>query len=1142
MNTRRLWNAGLHSLMVIVLALALLPFGPGAARVQAESPDLFFSEYIEGTSNNKALEIFNNTGAAVDLAAGSYNVQMFFNGSASAGLTINLTGTVAHGDVFVLAHSSAAAAILAQADQTNGAGWYNGDDAVVLRKGTTVIDSIGQVGFDPGTEWGSGLTSTADNTLRRKASITAGDSNPTDVFDPSLEWDGYATDTFDGLGSHTVDGGGPVDQAPAVSSTSPANGATGVALDQSIQVVFSEPVNVTDPWYTLSCSVSGAVSAAVSGGPESFLIDPFVDFDTGETCTLTVLASAVTDQDAIDPPDNMAADVTVSFTTVMPVVDYCVVGAPYVTPIPTVQGTGDISPLAGQTVTVRGVVVADYEGPTPTLRGFYIQDPVGDGDPLTSDGLFVFNNNNNNVSLGSLVTVTGAVSEFNGQTQVTAAAGSIQDCGPGAAAPVAIGLPFPSLDYLERYEGMLVTLPQTLYVTEHFQLGRFGQVVLSSGGRLAQPTNVTAPGAPALALQAQNNLNRIILDDTLNNQNPDPIIYGRGGQPLAAGNTLRGGDTITGLTGVLTYTWAGNAASGNAYRVRPLAQDAGVVNFEAANPRPETPAETGGKVRAAALNLLNYFNTFSGCTAGVGGAPTDCRGANNLTEFNRQWVKTAAAILAMDPAVLGVIEIENDGYGPTSALQHLVDQLNAASAPGRYAFIDADAGTGQVNALGTDAIKVGLLYQPALVTPTGLTAALNSEAFVNGGDGAPRNRPALAQAFTLPDGGTFVMVVNHLKSKGSACDAPDAGDGQGNCNAVRVFAAHQLAQWLAADPTGTGDPDVLIVGDLNAYAKEDPITTLQGYGYANMIEAFLGPDAYSYVFDGQWGYLDHALASPTLAAQVTGVAEFHINADEPSVLDYNTEFKSSGQVDSLFSPDMYRVSDHDPVIVGLDVNAPPAAGTLSVSPNPQRAGAPVTAALTFTDPDPLDSHTALFDWGDGTTSAGAVSGYSASASHSYAAPGLYTVTATVTDPYGQSASAAFQYVVIYNASSFVTGGGWIPVPGGRLGFDFSAKYQKNHPAPIGSFSMSRDSGGFSFQSSSFDWLVVSGPAVFIQGSGSLNGQPGFGYLISALDGNPDRVRFQVWDATGSIVFDTQPGDGFTAAPTTALGGGTIRIR
>lgn len=166
--------------------------------------DLFFSEYVEGTSNNKALEIFNPTGSAIDLGAEGYNVQMYFNGSASAGLTIPLLGTVAHGGVFVLAHSSSSPTILAVANQDNASSWFNGDDAIALRKGTVVIDVIGQIGFDPGTEWGSGLTSTADNTLRRLSTVFAGDSNASDAFNPSLEWVGFATDTFDGLGAHAI--------------------------------------------------------------------------------------------------------------------------------------------------------------------------------------------------------------------------------------------------------------------------------------------------------------------------------------------------------------------------------------------------------------------------------------------------------------------------------------------------------------------------------------------------------------------------------------------------------------------------------------------------------------------------------------------------------------------------------------------------------------------------------------------------------------------------------------------------------------------------------------------------------------------------------------------------------------------------
>ena len=234
-----------------------------------------------------------------------------------------------------------------------------------------------------------------------------------------------------------------------------------------------------------------------------------------------------------------------------------------------------------------------------------------------------------------------------------------------------ITLPFASADYLERYEGMRVTLPQTLYVTEHFQLGRFGQVVLSSGARLQQPTAVTDPGAPALALQAANNLNRIIVDDAFNSQNPDPITFGRNGDPLSASNTLRGGDTVTDLQGVLTYTWSGNSASGNAYRVRPPDATAGKSpNFQPANARPAAAPDPGGTLRVAGLNLLNFFNTFDGlpdtvdnCANGVGGAATDCRGADTQAEFDRQWPKTIAAILQTGADVIAIGEIENDGYG-----------------------------------------------------------------------------------------------------------------------------------------------------------------------------------------------------------------------------------------------------------------------------------------------------------------------------------------------------------------------------------------------------------------------------------------------------------------------------------------------
>jgi predicted extracellular nuclease len=715
---------------------------------------------------------------------------------------------------------------------------------------------------------------------------------------------------------------GTGDLPPTVTTTTPANGAPNVAVNTNIAIGFSESVDVTANAFTLECPTGTPVAfsstpALPAAGITGVTLDPTADLPLNTTCTVTVVASQVTDTDGT--PQQMAADHVFSFTTVA--ANVCNTAF---TPIYSIQGSGSSAAITGA-VTTQGVVVGDFEGPSPALRGFYLQDLAGDSDPATSDGIFVFNGDTDSVTLGDVVRVTGSAEEFQNQTQISSVS-SILPCGVGSVTPVDVSLPFSAADYPERYEGMLVRLPQTLYVTEHFQLGRFGQAVLTSRpDRLQQPTNVTTPGAAALALQAANNLDRIILDDQTNSQNPDPIAFGRGALPLSASNTLRGGDSAAGIVGVLTYTWSGNAASGNAYRLRPIgALNGGAINFAAANPRPASPT-VGGRLRVTAANLLNYFNTFGNgnCQLGVGGGATNCRGANDAAEFARQWPKTVANLVNGGADVIGIMEIENDGYGASSAIQDLVNQLNSATAAGTYAFIDADALTSQTNALGVDAIKVGLIYKPGKVTPVGTTAALNSVAFVNGGDSAARNRPALAQAFQeISSGERFIVVVNHLKSKGSACNAPDADDGQGNCNGVRTAAATLMTAWLAGNPTGTGDPDIMIMGDLNSYAQEDPITAIKSAGYVNLIESRLGVSAYSYAFDGQWGYLDHALATAALDAQVVGAQEWHINADEPSVLDYNTEFKTPGQITSLYAADQFRSSDHDPVIIGLNLRNP----------------------------------------------------------------------------------------------------------------------------------------------------------------------------------------------------------------------------
>jgi predicted extracellular nuclease len=384
-----------RALVASLATAALVPLVASVESAGAAPTELFFSEYVEGSSNNKALEIYNGTGSAVDLAAGNYSVQMCFNGSAACALTINLTGVVAPGDVFVLAQSSASPTILAQADQTNGSGWFNGDDAVVLLKGAFVVDSMGQRGFDPGTEWGTGLTSTADNTLRRKFAVESGDTNTLDVFDPAVEWNGFATDDFSGLGFHSGD------EPPSVTSTTPANGAAGVAVDANVSVTFSESVAPSGSWYTISCGTSGAHAATASGGPQTFTLDPSTDFAANESCTVTIAGSLVSDTDAVDPPDAMSADYSFTFQTVAPA-----------TLIRAIQDSGHISPLNGELVSsVPGIVTAKLS------NGFYLQDPNPDTDDATSEAILVFTATAPAaVAVADSVTVSGRVSEFRART------------------------------------------------------------------------------------------------------------------------------------------------------------------------------------------------------------------------------------------------------------------------------------------------------------------------------------------------------------------------------------------------------------------------------------------------------------------------------------------------------------------------------------------------------------------------------------------------------------------------------------------------------------------------------------------------------------------------------------------------------
>jgi len=675
----------------------------------------------------------------------------------------------------------------------------------------------------------------------------------------------------------TTDAGtGPLE----ITSTTPDDSSILAYPNATITIRFNHPTAVAGAWYQIVGSVSGVHAATVSGPPTSHSIRPTSEFAFGETVTATLLAAGIVDQNT---GQNLPADHVLSFSTVAPPAS--------TTRVHEVQGPGASSPMAGSFVSIQGVVTGTFQGATTGLGGFFVQEQEKnyDLDPETSEGIFVFDDGSGPpVVPGDLVTVTGVVSEFDGLTELAPVASVRVEGAALLPAAVSICLPLPAPAILERYEAMRVTFPQTLTVTRNELLGSGGEVELTFGPPLAQATNVVAPGAAANAWQLRNDLNRILLDDGNRRAYPDPTPY------LLPVQTLRVGDVVSGITGVLTQF-------GGAYHIEPTAP----VNFTPMNPRPVQPPAVGGRVRVVAANVLNYFNGD-----GQGGGFPTSRGASNAAELARQRDKILAELVALGADVYGLTEVENDGYGANSAIRDLVNGLNTVSPVGttyRYVF----AGFG----LGGDAIKCALVYREQTMEPIGSPATTTTAPFNS-------NRPPLAQTFReISSGETFTVVVNHFRSKGGAGTGLDADqcDGQGVFNHLRTLQAKVLVDWLATDPTGSGDADFLIIGDLNSYAKEDPVTTIRRAGFVNLIERFEGEGGYSFTFAGQSGHLDHALATPGLLGQVTGAQTWHVNADEPDVLDFNLENKSPAQ-QALNVGTPFRASDHDPIVIGLNLS------------------------------------------------------------------------------------------------------------------------------------------------------------------------------------------------------------------------------
>ncbi len=697
------------------------------------------------------------------------------------------------------------------------------------------------------------------------------------------------------------------DPAPTVDSVSPINGATKVPVDANLVVDFSEQVVVIGDWYTISCVTSGLHSATVTGNPDLYTINPDTDFSYGELCTITLENTLVEDVDASDPYDKMSSDYTWSFTTTKCGDAHTLISA--------VQGSGATSPIVGSTgVIVEGLVTADFQGTNPGLSGFYIQSLNGqdDSNPLTSEGLLIYSNSIT-ASVGDILRLTGTVEEYRGQTRLDGTVVLNETCSSGNPLPLPVSLDLPDdadLTFtLEPYEGMLVTFPETLTLQQNYFQGQYGQITLGAGGRIAQMNNETKAGGSLFDYTRM-----IILDDASSRTNPNPIPY------YETDGILRAGDTVAGLTGIIDQGPINTATTGTIefpsfyYRLNPISPP----SFTELNGRPALPSDVGGTLKVVGFNTLNYFTTLDTApfdsTFPYGG-DNQPRGADRATELTRQEAKLVAAMAAMNADVFGLLEIES--WDAAAAPKALVDALNAYLAGSATYAVVPDPVLGHFD-IATDSdsdyIQVGLIYKTNTVSLAGNSLSVDDIIF---------DRSPFAQVFVEnATGERFVVVANHFKSKGSCPSSgvdADQGDGQGCWNARRVLQAEALLDFIDGTLVPL-DPDVMVIGDLNAYGDEDPIQTLVDGGLINQIAAHVPvEDRYSFVFDGAAGYLDHFLSTTTMDAQVTDVDFFHINADEPSVIDYNND---SWKTVDLYQSHMYRSSDHDPVLVGLDLLSP----------------------------------------------------------------------------------------------------------------------------------------------------------------------------------------------------------------------------
>ncbi len=831
--------------------------------VQAQA-DIFISQYIEGSSFNKAIEIANTGDNAVTL--NGYELAKSVNGNNVWGSKLSLDGiTLEAQSVWVVANKSANQAILDVADLVDPSSVtsFNGDDPIALLKDGEVHDLLGIM---------NDVDFAKDVSLVRNSNAM----QPSAMYDSS-HWTTLEKDNIAGLGQ--LDGG-----------TAPEP--------------FACTQDGQEPVFTSIQTIQGQGATS-----------PFID------------------------------------------------GYPYIT---------------DEEFFVKGVVSAVTTGLT---KGFYLQALEDDYDPQTSEGLFIYTNQSSSeLQPGDVVCVKGKVQEYYNLTQLKAESNNWVKQGEASApdASEVVILPEDKTfeDTLERYEGMLVKTTEALdmRVTRTFgydYAARRNNMVLAQG-RINMHPNQVHPAASEDAQQqsAENAERRLFVESdakAADGQIPYYPEFGRTDidQDGSTEDYIRIDDSVIGLEGVLSYSY-------NDYRLI-VTNQLSAENFVHNDPRTDSVEIKEGDLRVATFNVLNYFNSPFG---GDNNPHGNNRGANNYEEFEVQQEKIVNAILRLDADIIGLMEIENNGFGTSGAIHQLVEQLNQRieNKKERYDFVAIDSnGDKQIDEndyVGSDAITTGVIYRPKVVklkTPRVIPMPSQQAPEVlddNGKvieDGKNYQRDTLAPTFKVKGSKeTLTVAINHFKSKGSKCweDAAPVDQGgqggqdldqQGSCENFRVAAAVALGEALKEIKGHK-----VILGDMNSYGMEDPMLVLtdysaekygkeikaarntyiagepqfgdagavieQNYGYINAV-AMKHPDSWSYSFNDEVGALDHLLISPSLKPHFVDATDWHINGGESTLFDYNDEFKG----DMPKYKDHFRSSDHDPAVLELKM-----AGSFSI--------------------------------------------------------------------------------------------------------------------------------------------------------------------------------------------------------------------